>query len=493
MSTIPSRTFATKEYFLFLLPVFFLFHGFTESFPLVSAIDCLWLLLLYVLSTAVLCTLFYFLFRSWRKATVLSLGVMSFYFFFGSAHDAAKSLSNNAFFTRYSFILPFSLVVLLLIIYKLKRSARKFNRLVQYVNLALVVFILIDVMQLAFNRPANSESKGLPAGFTSCDTCSKPDIYFIIADEYAGSQELLDLFHFDNSPFENALRTRGFFIVDSSVSNYNYTPFSTASILSMDYLQGIEGRNKSRGDRRLCYEKIDHNALTTFLSSQGYVFKNLSVFQFNGQLPPAPSSFFLTGKELITAQTFLARMKRDIAFNLVTRFHLQWQIKNFAETEWSHIEYLLESTKKVATEKATQPRFIYSHLMMPHYPYFFSKDGKKNPPEMALEGSQVMQPEYIGYLQYSNKKFLELIDFILSHAGKPPIIIFMGDHGFRHFTTNVDHRYHFMNLNAVYLPDRGYAGFYKGMSAVNQFRILLNKEFNQQLPVLKDSTSFLIE
>ena len=112
---------------------------------------------------------------------------------------------------------------------------------------------------------------------------------------------------------------------------------------------------------------------------------------------------------------------------------------------------------------------------------------------MALEGSQTMQAAYIGYLQYSNSKFLELIDFILSHSKKPPIIIFMGDHGFRHFTTNVDHRYYFMNLNAVYLPGRQYDGFYKGISAVNQFRIIFNNPFKQHLPLLKDSTSFLIE
>lgn len=480
------------EYFLFLLPAFFLFHGFTEKFPLVGAGDCLWLLLQYLLAAALLSILFYFLLRSWRKAAIVTLLLMSFHFFFGSLHDAAKSVSATAFFTHYSFILPFSFILLIVLIFLLKRSGRKFDRLVQYVNVVLLVFILIDAVQL-LRAPRPQKEKGMPPGFMSCDSCPKPDIYFIIADEYAGRKELNDIFHFDNSSFEDALKARGFYVADSSVSNYNYTPFSTASVLSMNYLTGIEGRNKSKKDRHLCYELIDHNAVIRFLAAEGYSFQNLSVFQFNGQLPPAPSSFFLTGRELVTSQTFFSRVRRDIGFNLVTRYRIASQLNKFADRELSHVQYLLQSTKNAANENTAAPRFIYTHLMMPHYPYFFTKEGKKNPPEMALEGSQTMQAAYIGYLQYSNSKFLELIDFILSHSKKPPIIIFMGDHGFRHFTTNVDHRYYFMNLNAVYLPGRQYDGFYKGISAVNQFRIIFNNAFKQHLPLLKDSTSFLIE
>ena len=72
--------------------------------------------------------------------------------------------------------------------------------------------------------------------------------------------------------------------------------------------------------------------------------------------------------------------------------------------------------------------------------------------------------------------------------------MFMSDHGFREFIADsVDHSYHYMNINAIYLPNKQYQAFYKGMSNVNQFRILLNTEFNQRLPILKDSTSFLKE
>ncbi len=65
----------------------------------------------------------------------------------------------------------------------------------------------------------------------------------------------------------------------------------------------------------------------------------------------------------------------------------------------------------------------------------------------------------------------------------------MGDHGFRHLEGN--NNGHFMNFNSIYLPDKNYSRFYDGMSLVNEFRILLNTQFNQHLPILKDSTIFL--
>jgi hypothetical protein len=337
------------------------------------------------------------------------------------------------------------------------------------------------------------DSSSQVAAFKKCDTCSRPDIYFILADEYAGRKELQGIFQFDNSPFENALRQKGFHLVDSSTGNYNYTPFCMASIFSMDYLQGIEGRNQSRGDRRICYALINKNPVITFLKDQGYRMDNLSVFQFDDALPMAHSSFFLTGKDLLTSQTFLSRLDRDVRFNLVTRYRIKSEMERLAAVDLNSVQTLYGETEKSASEKSTQPRFIYTHLMMPHYPYFFDSSGKKNPVETLMEGEQGRKKEYIGYLQYANKKYLELIDHILAASPKPPIILFLGDHGFRHFTENVDPSYYFMNLNAVYLPNKNYRDFYPGMSTVNLFRVLFNTQFGQHLPLQKDSVSFLKE
>jgi hypothetical protein len=198
--------------------------------------------------------------------------------------------------------------------------------------------------------------------------------------------------------------------------------------------------------------------------------------------------------DLITEQTFISRVNRDIRFNLVTRFKIQSETERVLKDELRINEELYKRTLDEVATVSESPKFVYTHIEMPHYPYYFDRNGNPNPLKDLLDVEQWDQKKYIEYLQYANKKYLELIDHILKTSKQPPVIMFMGDHGFREFVNDsVDHSYHFMNFNSIYLPDKKYDGFYKGMSNVNQFRTFFNSQFQQQLPMLKDSSSFLKE
>jgi hypothetical protein len=485
-----------KQYFLFLLPVFFLFHGFTQNYPLIPIGGSFLLLIKYLVSTAIFTVLFYLLIRSWRTAGMLTFLVMSFHFFFGAIHDLLKDWFPNSFLIKYVFLIPAFFVLFLLIFFYFKKRKPEFRKLSRYLNLLFLALLLIDLVQfgVAAAKYKDEFGKELTAGFRACDSCKKPDIYLIIADEYAGTRELNDIFHFDNSPFENELRKRGFHIVDSSQSNYNYTPFSMASMLSMDYLRGLEGKNKSLNDRNLCYRTINRNPLVAFFKENGYSIKNCSIFRFAEELPYASTSFYKTGIDLVTAQTFLSRLDRDIRFNLVTKFNIRSETEKALKDELRINEALYQHAWDEAASSSEKPRFVYTHLEMPHYPYYFDRNDKPNAMKDLYDIEQWDQKKYIEYLQYANKKYLELIDHILESTKGKAIVMFMSDHGFREFLNDsVDHKYYFMNFNSIYLPDKNYEGFYNGMSNANQFRVLLNTQFGQRLPLLKDSTSFLKE
>ena len=128
---------------------------------------------------------------------------------------------------------------------------------------------------------------------------------------------------------------------------------------------------------------------------------------------------------------------------------------------------------------------------MPHYPYYFDKNGKEQPFEKLLEGNQSNKEAYIEYLQYSNKKLSELVQHILQSSSSPPVIVLMGDHGFRHFNEPVDNKYYFLNLASVHLPSKNYSGFSDSLSGINLFRAVLNAQFSQNLPFQKDSVIYL--
>lgn len=484
-----------KEYFLFLLPLFFVFHGYTYHFPLVPVAEGVTLLAIYVATIAILILLLHFFFKTWRNAALFTFCFMCFFFFFGVVHDAVKGLWKNSFFSTYSFVLPASFLMLSGLFLYLKKTKRGFVRITNYLNFLFLLLLTIDLVLLGFkivdlnkeNREANGTS------IKKCDACPTPDIYFIIADEYAGAEELNDVFHVDNSAFLTQLAKRGFHVVPRSRSNYNYTPFSMASVLSMSYLEGITLKSNDPDNRNISYQKLTTNELIPFLKAHKYRFINLSPFDVANEPTPVNSMFFLTRENLIKAPTLSSRLNRDLRFHLVTKFRIKSELERLTYGVKKNNLYFFNQTIAASAAKDADPRFIYTHLMMPHYPYYYDKEGKENPLKLLTEGNQHNERLYIGYLQYCNKQFLFLIDKILKNSAKPPIILLMSDHGFRNFSRRVSPNYQFMNLNAIFLPHKNYASFHDSLSNVNQFRVLLNTQFNQQLPLLKDSTVFLYE
>jgi hypothetical protein len=372
---------------------------------------------------------------------------------------------------------------------KRKTSLKKFTL---YLNILLLLLITIDFFWLSAKIILKKSSFArATAGMAVCDTCKKPDIFFIILDEYAGNTELKNLFGFDNSEFENQLKLRGFYIANESRSNYNFTPFSVASILNMDYL-ALRMKEKAPGNIDYCYQEIKNSCVVNFLTANGYEFYNYSIFDFEGRPAINYDNFLPNSTSLITSQTFFSRVMKDIRFNIGTgKWKFKAALKRITYEHLHNNENILRVTNAIAAKTTAKPKFVYAHLMLPHYPYYFNSKGEALPIEKLFEGQETNKENYIEYLQYSNRQILRFIDQINAGSEEPPVIMLLGDHGFRHITRKEEHRYAFMNLNAIYLPGKNYSQFYDSISNVNQFRIFFNTAFQQRLPLLKDSTIFL--
>lgn len=477
-------------FFLWLLPVFFVLHGCMEHYDYVPLKDAALLTGTYLVVATGIAALAWLLFRNFTKACLAAASIMAFHFFFGAGYDFLQKIGNGLFFTRYTFILPAALIGFIVLFYLIKKRNSGFSRTCYYLNVLLLIFILVDAAQLAIKASKPTSVSGLPEGFVSCNDCPNPDIYFILADEYAGQSELVTLFGFDNSAFLNNLRQKGFHIIPESYSNYNYTPFSMASILNMDYLPLAAG-DRNQADLTRAYSLISNNRLLQFLEQQGYRFYNYSVFDFEGQPGRRLEGFLPVKTRLITSQTFLSRAENSIFFNLVTRFRSKAALRKVTYAPRENNEHIYALTRAIAAQKSSRPRFVYTHLEWPHYPYYYDSAGREQPFEKLTEGNQQNQQAYTSYLQYANKRLLELITHIQQVSARPAIIVLMGDHGFRHFTAAVEKKYYFNNLSAIYYPDRNYRQLPDSLTSVNLFRLLLNQQFRQQLPMARDSMIYL--
>ena len=478
-----------KKYplFLYLLAVFFVLHGFTENYDFVPAKDAVLLAGIYLGFSIFFLFLSRPFFKNWTKAAILAFLLMAFHFFFGSLQDGLRKFFPGTFVSKYVFMLPLCFFLLLLMIIHLKKRKKSLQRLVFYLNTLLVLLIVIDTIVLLRKSIAGKKDAGsLPKEFVACAGCPKPDVYIIVADEYAGNKELKDVFNFDDSSFLNQLAGRNFHIIPTSSSNYNYTPYSIASTLNMDYLD--LDRTGKQPVLTYTYETIRSNKLLEFLQYNHYKFYNYSFFDFKGQPALTQETFLPVKTKLITSQTFLSRVQRDLRFLLVTRFKSEQETRKDIYYHRDNNEKLFQRTLHIAGEKTNQPKFVLTHLMVPHYPYYYDRNGNEFPYETLGEGNQSNQNNYIEYLQYGNKKLLELVDHILENSSGPPIIVLMGDHGFRHFNKPVDPKYYFYNLVAVHLPNNNYSAFSDSLTNVNLLRTVLNTSFGQRLAYLKDTT-----
>ena len=128
---------------------------------------------------------------------------------------------------------------------------------------------------------------------------------------------------------------------------------------------------------------------------------------------------------------------------------------------------------------------------MPHFPYYYNSKGQPYPPSAIVEGTQWLDDHYLEYLSYTNGVLIELLDFIVHHSSKQPVIILISDHGFRHYSKKVHEEYDFYNLNATYLPDQYVPDFEDNMSNVSYMRSLLNLLFNQHLEIDKQARYYI--
>ena len=484
--------------FLFLLPIFFVFHGNAENFGLITVRDSFLLLCVYLAAALVFYFFFYLLYKNFIKAGLLSFSLLFVYFFFGAIYDFLKQYNIPVY--RYSILLPLLLTIIIIFAIYLKKSKGDYYRVVFFLNILLFVYLVVDIASIAWKYlhpdPNQLSVYHLDSSqkYSSCDSCSSPDIYFLLFDEYSSSINLRQSFNYDNSDLDSFLTQRGFSQQVYSISNYNFTPFSIASILNMNYINGIRDVNACTvEDYARCNKLIRNNEVIQYLSSRYYDIVNYSIFDLAGSPSLVEQSLLPVKTKLITEQTLFRRFMRDVGWHFYTgKLEIKWLTKNRLLQDLNHNNQLLELVKQESSKRTVRPRFIYGHFEMPHPPFYFDKNNQpRNASTLMAEATGSHIASYTGYIPYTNGKIEELIDTIQKNTQHSAVIVLMGDHGYRANIEGLPTAHYFQNLNAVYFPHKNYGLLKDSISGVNQFRVIFNTLFNQSFVFLKDSTIFL--
>jgi hypothetical protein len=373
-------------------------------------------------------------------------------------------------------------------------------------NIFAVYLFFIPVIKISFYYLSQSSPDHLITEVDKSNSSKEsinltPDIYYIIPDTYAREDALLTL-GFDNSEFINALTSKGFYVAGCSQSNYFFTSLSLASSLNMDYIPELDSRfQPGNPDQSILDGLIKHSKVRTFLEELDYSivafytgyywssWQDADVYLMSG----IGTNYLLMNRYLTP---FEAQFIKTTAIIIMTDFQ-SILLPEFYERVnfpyYDHIQrqlYVLDELKNIPEMKS--PKFVFVHLLLPHYPYVFASDGNLLDDPGYWSNPQVddypINEEYFrkGYTQqvsYLNQRLIEIVDILIARSKNPPIIILQGDTGaWFPFKQAI--------LNAYYLPGKGEDDLYSSISPVNSFRMIFNSYFGTNYDLLPDLTFY---
>ncbi len=472
-----------------LLILFFLLHGYSEYVGLIPFADLLIFFLAAALSGAIIFFIFKKITKSSKKAGVLTTLILLFYLFYGSIKDGLKDGWLHPL-SRYSILVPAMLILILVLTYYFRKTKKDLPKLTLFINCLLIIYLLVDITTIIMRTSQSVPAQKSAVTFADCDTCAKPDIHFILLDEYSGKETLQQYFHYDNKHFEDALRQRDFFVANDPSGNYSATPVAVASLFTMNYQPEFHRQLKPE-DYTKSENMVDHSIVLHLLKTHGYKFVNHSIFNLDSQPGQFTTDLLPMRLKLITAKTFWNSLVRDLGWQVNKKMapRFNWLGNMIQDDFLGGNQRLLNLTRKAAETKDDKPRFIYTHLLMPHWPYMLDSTGKSTGINFFSNDLPRERKEsaYVQYLAYTNKVMLELVDHIKSKSNDNAVIILLSDHGYRAIPGRSVCKQVNDNFMSIYLPRKDYRKFYDTISNVNVFRATFNTVLGQDFPMLPDN------
>ena len=471
LSKLPIHTFLFS-----LFPIMFFFQGNLHEIPFGDVIFPLFLSISITFLSWVILRKFI---GSQRSGLIISLIIMSFINlgnirFFISDNPTESLQSSVEGQILVSILLLVNVIGIIYFLKKHKLDAK--TSIANVISMTMIGVLIFSITSFSITTADDNSLANLsdiPVQIS--DVENKPNIYFIILDEYAGFIQLKNDFNFDNSNFSIELEKRDFFVGTESFSNYPNTSLSVPSIMNMIYFDFIPDKlGKDSKNIRVVEKMINENNVMKILQSNGYKITTLdgvvgrisntyladitlcsSIFDIN---PDVRKNFALVYVPIVGLQ--------DLVFNEV--------IRNKLECSFSALIDFNEDPKN--------PDFVVAHLRFPHSPYIYDSFG--NSVSINDRGDK---NAYLEQLKFANKKTLEMIDSIQERSSEN-IIIVISDHGYRPYInwenpTIDDYIRGFNILDAYYLPGEEK---HEKIAPVNIFRTVFNSYLETNYEILDD-------
>jgi len=471
--------------FLFaIFPIIFLF---SFNVDIVSPHDIFFPLIILLSVTFLLWILLGFIFKNRKKSGLLvSLGIVLF-----SMYGHIYLLLQGDVFAKDP--IPHELFLLVFLgffiigavfLFKTKRTLDNATTIVNVIAISIIMISLVNIG--TYYLGTSSLEENTVTIEVNENSKNLPDIYYIVLDEYAREDLLLEYLDFDNSEFINFLSENGFYVSPKSFSNYPRTTVSIPSTLNMEYIhQDVDEMGIPSLNLKAVKSIISQNEVMKYLKSKGY-----STFTHNSGHTPTKKIEFA---DYTLCDDVNNLDSEFIPLYLRTTMLMPVHVQFFAGDYRDRILCIFTELQHMP-EREEKPKFVFAHIMLPHQPYVFGENGEPIIPEAINKLNMAWDKDrYLGQTKFVNKKMEEVIPYLLN-SNEKPIIIILSDHGMRYgpdgnYWENPTHEFlekRFGNFKAYYFPEKGQNLLFENTTNVNTFRILFNLYFDENFEILED-------
>jgi hypothetical protein len=436
----------------------------------------------------------------WLRAATATTAFIALFFLYGRVWTAVKGRQVGSIIVdRDLYFIPFWLLIMFGVLATAARPRVRMREITKILNAATAVLVVMSLAGLAtasegagLHEPIlariRSAGSGTPDGVVPVRAPAKPrDIYYLIFDRYAGQAALQQRFGFDNEAFYRRLRDRGFTVPTASLTNYPKTNQSLAASLNLTYLDPLS-RLGATNNLKPLRELVRDNVVLRTLRPLGYryiqVGSSNSITSFNP---------YATRNVRFDTTSDFARVMYETTLALPIGSRLGLDPRRH---EWERTRFQFDQLE--ASPTWAGPKFVFAHILLPHDPYIFHRDGSYRPEGDALSSER--DPMYLEQVDYTNQRISRLLDRLMAApVDERPIIILQADEGPHPFRIDLDQNAlnwylatdedlveKFPILNAYYFPGIDDRDVADTISPVNAFRVVLDRYFGATLSLLPD-------
>ena len=251
-------------------------------------------------------------------------------------------------------------------------------------------------------------------------TASSPDVWHILFDRYAGTDTLRSTYAFDNRPFVEALRARGFTVHDQAFANYQRTAHSVASTMNGSLLDPLGRGQAQRGDDWVpIYRAMRDSAAVRAFNRMGY-----HTVHAGSWWEPTRQSGFASESIEVRTMPQLARLAIDSS--AIGFWSRGFSLPYFDGRKDQCFRASEKFRRLSALTRSADPKHVFAHFLVPHPPFVLNSDGSCRSVVEAQAASR--RDNYLAQLRFANREALTLVDAILA-GPRPAVIVVHSDEG----------------------------------------------------------------